>query len=103
MNGQDSIEDARRQLEKIFGYPKGAFDPKANFFSDVERVNKALGEGFQLMQQVIDPLTLRDRIEALHPDQAPLGLQQAAKDIFNLPRKIWEIRPPDGGHSNGGR
>lgn len=95
MNGQDSIEDARRKMEKLLGYPAGAFDPARHFFEDVDRVNKALGEGFKLIQEVVSPEALKDRLEALHPDQASIALQKAADDIFDLPRKMWDIKPPN--------
>lgn len=94
MNGEGSLEETRRKLERLLGYPPGAFDPASSFLRDMERVNKALGEGFEILQAVINPQQLLDRIEALHPDQAPLRLRKAAEDILNLPRKIWEIKPP---------
>lgn len=95
MNGQDSIEEVRRKMEKLLGYPAGAFDPARHFFEDVDRLNKFLGDGFKLMQEVIGPQQLMDRIEALHPDQASIALQKAANDILNLPRKMWELKPPN--------
>lgn len=95
---EDPMEKARRDLERMFGYPAGSFDPASMFFKDVERLNRALGEGFRLFQEVIGPQALVDRIEALHPDQASLRLQQAARDIMNLPRRMGEIRPPDSDH-----
>lgn len=94
MNGEDPIEEARRRLERLFGYPNGAFDPASSFLRDMDRVNKVLGEGFETLQTVFNPQQLLDRIEALHLDQAPLGIRKAAEDIMNLPRKIWDLRPP---------
>lgn len=61
---------------------------------DMERINRALGEGFKLFQEVMTPQDILDRIEALHPDQAPLRLPQALRDLMNLPRKMWERKPP---------
>jgi hypothetical protein len=90
----NSMEEARRNLEKIFGYPPGSFDPARHFFEDASRINRWLGEGFKLMQEVLGPEQLKDRIEALHPDQASIRLQKAAEDIMNLPRKMWELKPP---------
>lgn len=94
MNGETPFEEARRELERLFGYPPGAFDPASDLLRDVERINRVLGEGFTLLQDVIGPPQLRERIEALHPDQAILRIQKAAQDIMALPRKMWEIPPP---------
>lgn len=94
MNGEDPFAEIRREMERLFRYPAGAFDPSSPMLRDMERLNRALGEGFKMFQDVIDPQTLLDRIEALHPDQAPLGLRKVAEDIMNLPRKLWELRPP---------
>ena len=91
---EDPFAEIRRQMEDLFGYPHGAFDPASNFLSDMERINRALGEGFKMLQDVFTPQDLLDRIEALHPDQAPLPIRKALEDIMNLPRKMWELRPP---------
>ena len=84
-------------MEKLLGYPAGAFDPASNILRDMERINRALGEGFKMFQDVIGPQELLDRIEALHPDQAPLRLPQALRDIMDLPRMVWKLRPPPPG------
>lgn len=91
---EDPFAEMRREMEELLGYPAGAFNPASNFLRDMERINRALGEGFTMFQEVIDPQTLLDRIEALHPDQAPLPLRKAFEDIMNLPRTMWELRPP---------
>jgi len=65
-----------------------AHDLFSNARRDMERINRALGEGFKMFQDVIDPQILLGRIEALHPDQAPLRLRKAIQDIFKLPRRI---------------
>lgn len=64
MNGQEPWAEMRRQMEKLFGYPKGAFDPASNILRDMERVNKALEEGFAQFR----PQALEARLKALHPD-----------------------------------
>lgn len=94
MNGEDPIERARRELERLFGYPPGAFDPAKNFFRDVQRINRALGVGFELFEDVISRRTLHERIEALHPDQAVTRVRRAIENVMNLPRELPEIRPP---------
>jgi len=87
---EDPFAEMRRKIEQLLGYPHGAYDPASNFLRDMERINRALGEGFKMFQDVIGPQALLDRIEALHPDQAPLRLPQALRDIMNLPKQ-----PPD--------
>lgn len=94
MTEETPLDKVRREMESLLGYPLGAFDPARNFFSDAERINRALGEGFKLMQEVIGPLQLMERLEALHPDEAILRIRKSAEDIFELPRKIGEIPPP---------
>ncbi len=90
MNGQGSIEDARRYLEKLFGYPKGAFDPGSKILRDIERVNKALGEGFALLH--IAPAALQKRIASIHPDKV---ISEARK----LPDEFLKIfQPPTDGY-----
>lgn len=92
-NQEDTLAETRRRLERLFGYPPGAFDPATNFFRDMERINRSLGEGFKSFQEVMSPQDLRDRIEALHPDQAPLPIRRVLDDIMSLPRRMWEILP----------
>lgn len=87
-NGAGSIEDARRELERLFGYPSGAFDPAGDFFKDVERINRALGEGFKLLQDTMSPENLRDMIETFHMD-SPVG------DIRYIGQKITGVILPD--------
>jgi len=95
MANDDSAAELRRKLENLLGYPRGAFDPGSNFLRDKERINKALGAGFLLFQDIISPPALRARLEAFHPDQAVL--RKALGDILNLPRKMFEFRlPPNG-------
>ena len=87
-NGQeDPFADVRRKIEEILGYPAGAFNPASNFLRDMERINRVLGEGFKTFQDVIGPEQLKDRVEALR-------LPQALQDIMNLPRKMWDLKPP---------
>ena len=94
-NGQeDPFADVRRKIEEILGYPAGAFNPASNFLRDMERINRALGEGFKTFQDVIGPEQLKDRIEALHLDQAVSRVPKALQDIMNLPRKMWDLKPP---------
>jgi hypothetical protein len=97
-DAMNEFEKVRRDLERLFGYPAGSFNPANMFFQDAERVSRALGEGFRLMQDIIGPQELIDRIEALHPDQASIRLQQAARDVMNLSRRIGEIRLPPSDH-----
>lgn len=87
MNVEDTEAEARREMERILGYPAGAFDPASNFLRDVDRINRALGEGFVLMEQVLGPQKLLDRIEAALDFPA-------AREVLDLPRKMWELRPP---------
>ncbi len=91
---EDPFAEIRRRIEKLLGYPRGAFDPGSNFLRDMERINRALGGTFMRFQDLIDPRTLLDRIKALHPDEASFPGRQAIEDIFNLPRQMWELRPP---------
>jgi len=64
-NGQtDPWADMRRQVEKLFGYPSGAFDPASNFLRDMERINRALGGGFVMLQDVMNPQQLLRKIES---------------------------------------
>ena len=64
MANDDPWADMRRQMEKLFGYPLGAFDPASNFLRDMERINRALGEGFVMLQDVMSPQQLLRRIES---------------------------------------
>jgi hypothetical protein len=64
MNGDYSFEDIQRQLEDLFGYPKGAFDPRTKFFEDQARINKALGHVTLLLQDIMSPQQIKDKIEA---------------------------------------
>ena len=59
-----SWADMRRQVEQLFGYPSGAFDPASNFLRDMERINRALGKGFVVLQDVMNPQQLLRKIEA---------------------------------------
>ena len=88
MNGEEPDTFLRREMKRLLG----PFDPGSTVFRDVERINRALGEGFVLIEQVLGPQNLLDRIEALHPDQAPLRLRKVAEGIMNLPRQMWELR-----------
>jgi len=64
-NGQtDPWADMRHQLEKLFGYPPGAFDPGSNFLRDMERINRSLGKGFVMLQDLTSPAQLRRQIES---------------------------------------
>lgn len=95
-NGEiDPREEIRRRLERLLGYPSGALDPYSNVLRDMERINRALGEGFTLLQNVFGPQELLDRIEAFHPDGAILRLQKAAQDVLRLPREMWKLPPEE--------
>jgi len=59
-----SWADMRRQVEQLFGYPSGAFDPASNFLRDMERINRALGKGFVMLQDVMNPQQLLRKIES---------------------------------------
>ncbi|KKM65279.1 hypothetical protein LCGC14_1492940, partial [marine sediment metagenome] len=59
-----SWADMRRQVEKLFGYPPGAFDPASNFLRDMERINRALGKDFVMLQDVMNPQQLLRKIES---------------------------------------
>lgn len=85
MKVPDPFEEIRRQLERMFGYPPGSADPFSPILGDIEKLNRVLGEGFALVQSVMGPQAMLDRVEALHPDQAILGIQQAAEDIMKFP------------------
>ena len=60
----DPWADMRRQIEGLFGYPTGAFDPASNFLRDMERINRALGKGFVMLQDVMNPQQLLRKIES---------------------------------------
>lgn len=66
----NEIEKARRELERLLGMVPGSSNPAKKFFEDAERVNRALGDGFKLMQDLFPFQDLKDRIEALHYDMA---------------------------------
>lgn len=87
MKGEDPFAEMRREIERLLGHPPGAFDPFSPFLTDMERVNRALGEGFTLLQNVLGPQQLLDRIEAAL--EFPAG-----REVLELPRRMWEIRPP---------
>jgi len=71
-NGQtDPWADMRRQIEKLLGYPSGAFDPASNFLRDMERINGALGKGFVMLQDVMNPQQLLRKIESGLDSVAP--------------------------------
>ncbi len=84
MNGE--WENLRREMEKLLGYPKGAFDPASPFLRDMERLNQVLGQGVRMMQEVFSPEAMRARIEAMHPDQTIFRSLQASQplSIFKL-------------------
>ncbi|GAH59148.1 unnamed protein product [marine sediment metagenome] len=64
-NGQtDPWADMRREIEQLLGYPRGAFDPTSNFLRDMERINRALGKGFVMLQDVMNPQQLLRKIES---------------------------------------
>ena len=64
-NGQtDPWADMRRQIEKLLGYPSGAFDPASNFLRDMERINRALGKSFVMLQDVMSPQQLLRKVES---------------------------------------
>lgn len=56
------FNNLRRELERLFGYPPGAFDPVSPFLRDAERIKARLGEGFVLLQDVLGPQQLLDRM-----------------------------------------
>ena len=60
----DPFAEIRRQMEDLFGYPPGAFDPASNFLRDMERINRALGKGFVMLQDVMNPQQLLRKIES---------------------------------------
>jgi len=60
----DPWADMRRQIEKLLGYPSGAFDPTSNFLRDMERINRALGKGFVVLQDVMNPQQLLRKIKS---------------------------------------
>lgn len=93
-NEESDIERARRELERLFGYPPGAFDPASDFFKDIQRINRALGEGVELLQDIMSRRTLHERIEALHPDQPISRARRAIEHVMNLPRELPEIHLP---------
>ena len=61
---QDRWADMRLQIEEFLGYPSGAFDPASNFLRDMERINRALGKGFVMLQDVMSPQQLLRNIES---------------------------------------
>lgn len=83
----NNFEELRRELERLFGYPPGAFDPLSPFLRDVGRINHALGEGFTLMQNVLGPQQLLDRIEAALEFPAP-------REVLELPRRMGILPSP---------
>jgi hypothetical protein len=70
---KQSFEELQREMEQLLGYPRGAFDPSGIFFKDVERVNRALGGGFKLFQELLPPALLSKRVRKLHPDERQRG------------------------------
>jgi len=64
-NGQTApCADMRREIEQLLGYPRGAFDPTSNFLRDMERINRVLGKGFVMLQDVMNPQQLLNKIKA---------------------------------------
>lgn len=62
-NGQtDPWADMRRQVEKLLGYPSGAFDPAANFLRDMERIDRTARQSFRLVRESFDPDKFLSRI-----------------------------------------
>lgn len=83
----DQWAEMRREIEKLFRYPRGAFDPSSTFLRDAERLNKTLGEGFTWLENVIGPRQLLDRIEA--------GLEYPVRLARDIPRQLLgEVKPP---------
>ena len=83
-------------MERLFRYPRGAFDPTSPFVRDAERINQALVESFTWLENLISPQQLLDRIEA--GLEYPISL---ARDIphqllpeVKLPRmdSVWRRR-----------
>jgi hypothetical protein len=88
-NGEES--EFRRSLERLWGFPPGAFNPGSIFLRDVERINRSLGQGFVLLQQAIAPEQLIDRIEA--------ALEAPVRAIENIPREhLTNIQPHTDGY-----
>lgn len=73
-----------------------AFPGLPDIQKDIEGINRAMEEAFGLFQRALDPQVLLDRIEALHPDQAPLRISKALEDIFQLPLAIMKTPPSEG-------
>ncbi|MCJ7663300.1 MAG: hypothetical protein MUO24_03565 [Desulfobacterales bacterium] len=66
--GEKIRRDAERiqhELEKILGYPAGAFAPGSTFHQDAQRINKALGQGFVMFQALVNPQQLKEKFEDL--------------------------------------
>jgi len=84
---EDPFAELRRKMEEILGYPPGSLDPASNFIRDVERINRWLGRGFVRLSDVMSPQQIADKIMA--------GFEEpAGREVFDLPRKMWELRPP---------
>ena len=84
---ENPFEELSRELERLLGYPPGAFDPLSPFLRDAERINRALGGGLVLLQEVFGSQQLLGRIEAAL--EFPGG-----REVLELPRKMWGLRPP---------
>lgn len=79
-------EDLQRQLERLLNYPSGSFDPRGKFFEDRQRIQKALGFPNVLLQELMSPEQLLDRILA--------GFETAARrSQLLLPREMYKIKP----------
>lgn len=79
MNGQGSIEDARRRLEERLGIPPGSLDPTPIVQQDVERVNQAVARGLDSARDVIGSLVTRGQYLNLRTLANSLGALIQAK------------------------
>jgi hypothetical protein len=60
-DARDEIDRTRRELERMFGLGE-------KFNDDVDRINRAIGEGFHVFERIFPFRDLQNRIEALHYD-----------------------------------
>lgn len=68
-----------------------AHHPASNIQRDVERLNRALGEGVVRMQDILNPLDILDRVMA--------SFEELGKaDVFQLPHMLRGRWPPSGDH-----
>jgi len=85
-------EELRRTVERLLGLPPGSSDPAARAFDpleavrkDAQRFERVLGEGFVDIRNTGDAVV--HRLQAAGDFRFPI-------ELFELPKRLLEARPP---------